>query len=208
MSAVQWGSVPDWLSMVGTVGAFAVGGALLWRELQRNRAVEQDREREQASRVIVQVDQPQVHDLVGVSFAPPQGVQTAVVANHSDLPIYGCIVVFVDRRTGQRLATRDLNVIAPHGIGRHLPPQELWSNDPDHVIVADAVFYDSAGRRWYRRFNGALRRLPAPWEGDRATRAGDADVWRGAFARLRRARQKIKLLVLARQAAGNRGRDR
>lgn len=207
MGAVEWGTVPDWLSMVGTVGAFAIGGALLSREIQRNRALERDREREQASRVIVQVDQPQVHDLVGVSFAPPLGVQTAVVANHSDLPIYGCIVVFVDRRTGQRLATRDLNVIAPHGIGRHLPPQELWSNDPDHVIVADAVFYDSAGRRWYRRFNGALRRLPVPWEGDRVTRAWGTDAGRGAFAWLGRARQKIRL-VLARQTAGNRERDR
>jgi hypothetical protein len=207
MSGVQWGTVPDWLSMVGTVGAFAVVGALLWRETQRDRAVERDRERGQASRVIVQVDQPQVHDLVGVSFAPPQGVQTAVVANHSDLPIYGCVVVFVDRRTGRRLATRDLNVIAPHGIGRHLPPQELWSNDPGHVIVADAIFYDSAGRRWHRRFNGALRRLPAPWEGDRATRAGDADGGLGIFAQLGRARQKIRL-VLARQAAGTRERDR
>jgi hypothetical protein len=57
MGAVQLGTVPDWLSMVGTLGAFAVGGALLWREIQRNHAAERYRERDQASRVIVWMEE-------------------------------------------------------------------------------------------------------------------------------------------------------
>jgi hypothetical protein len=42
MSSMQWGTVPEWFSMIGAVGAFATGGVLLWREIRRNRAAEQD----------------------------------------------------------------------------------------------------------------------------------------------------------------------
>jgi hypothetical protein len=160
---MQWGTVPEWFSMIGTLGAFGVGGVLLWREIVRNRAAEKDRVREQASRVIILLDEVRVEDIQNLERVPStnSSAQTAVVRNASDLPIYRGIVVFIDRLTRDRLATRDIQVVPPHDERRCVMPEQLWSLDPDRAFGADVIFFDAADRRWHRRFNGALRRLPA-----------------------------------------------
>jgi hypothetical protein len=103
-------------------------------------------------------------DMEEFGLSPPADLnpKSAVVQNTSDLPIYRCVVLFFDRQTGERLATRDIQVVPPHDKRRCPTPEHLWSVDPDRTIPADVVFFDAADRRWHHGYNGTLRRLPLP----------------------------------------------
>ena len=87
------GTLPDWLAALGTVGGFFAGLRLLRKELDARREVEEDRRRQQASRVACWVGM--IEQEPGRRLMPERAgefplVVGAVLHNGSEEPVYDC----------------------------------------------------------------------------------------------------------------------
>jgi hypothetical protein len=162
LAQAEWGTVPDWVTAFGTLAAFAVALRLLAKELTARREYEEDRRREQASRVACWVGV-----VVEDPYSPPAPWASeigtpkvaAVLNNGSEEPVYYCRVhLELDPAgigtfwEGDRRLTLAERVVPP---GRMEYPLRLSDADPPDVS-AWMTFTDGAGRRWTRHPDGRL----------------------------------------------------
>jgi len=169
LAKAEWGTVPDWVTAFGTLAAFAVALRLLAKELAARREVEQDRRREQASRVACWVQLVEDKDQPPMPWAPdrPARVVAAVLQNGSEEPVYDCRVhleidpaaegtflkvVDGDFQKGERRLTLKERTLPP---GRIQHPLSLGRADIPYVSTW-MTFTDAAGRRWTRHPRGQL----------------------------------------------------
>lgn len=161
---MAWGTLPDWVSAVGTLGAFAVALMLLARELaERTRRREQD-ERHQAQLVSAWVIDP-----------PPRGgsVRNVDILHPDD--------VWIGWRNGSQEPVHRVVVRIYPGFTDTTPIEARWEVWPPDSTGCDAVpmminpelmvrppvelsFTDSAGRHWVRSTAGQLERRNTPNE--------------------------------------------
>jgi hypothetical protein len=175
----DWGTVPDWLAAIGTLLAFAVALGLFRKEQKARREYEEDRRREQASRVACWVGMVEDPSLPRAPWASdrPLRVVAAVLNNGSEEPIYDCRVhLELDPAgtgtfwNGDRRLTLAERVVPP---GRIQYPLRLSHADPPDVS-AWMIFTDAAGRRWERHPDG---RLVEPDRPRRRSRKDFMNAW-------------------------------
>jgi hypothetical protein len=170
-----WGTdLPTWLVGIGTIGAFATGGAVLLRELGRDRRREEDEEKRQASSVAAWPIR--VENLV-----EPLRTLTAylVLNNASSEPVYQVRIEY-ELESGSHMVTDEVDILPPGRSERELPKQlqETWVNSADGWIKRGSTtgspirkpqyqswefrvaisFVDAGGRRWCRGSDGSLTR--------------------------------------------------
>jgi hypothetical protein len=162
---IDLGSLPDWLSGVGTVLAFFFGLRLLGKELQAHREADQDRRRMQARRVAAWYEE-RTADAEGVQRGPVLRLE-----NGSDEPVYICAVLFAaphaetwgatthDEWRRAIGATGAINgargaVMLPPGNAKswELAEEELTAPVPVFLM-----FRDTQGIAWSRSPRGVLR---------------------------------------------------
>src|SRR5437867_2693179 len=140
-------AVPTWLSSVGTVGAFASGGVLLVRELQRDRRREEQEQRAVAGLVAAWPTR------VETRTATTTTVETRVqLRNGGTEPVYRVILEYLT--AGGEPVRDEVGILPPGDTHRELPDglRETW-------IRAD--------REWVRRSAEGLAQstdpLREPW---------------------------------------------
>jgi hypothetical protein len=158
-----WGDVvPNWLAAVGTIGATAVAVWLAWREGQRAKRAEVERDqlrREAAARVASQVVVWAESDGRGYNDAG-QVVEKWVlhVRNGSDQAVYGVAVSQEAALPGNPLiflgSTASIPPQSTVQIGRGLETVTSERSVPRISIT----FLDPAGISWTRTPGGGLRR--------------------------------------------------
>jgi hypothetical protein len=166
---IVWGPAPDWLTAIGTVGAFAVALVLLGRE-------QEDRRRAQARRVSVLPTGVKVDD---------DGIEwfSLKARNNSEEPVYEVRAAMMS----------DLNPFAQDPEAAPIRPdiETLWpvllaAEGSEYRFnvkqlgvrpgVVGFSFTDAQGRRWKRLPNGRLYRVGAPSE---SPRVGCGVLWYG-----------------------------
>lgn len=154
----DWGDIPSWLGAVGTIGATSV--AVWLAAMERNRAVEAERERDQlrdlaqgevASRVVAWLEE-----------APAKGQRTflrpaiwrVMVQNGSDQPVLNICASIVHGDGQHKQWIKDWNVIPPLHTVHADQETELQSlNEQPYVALS---FEDPMGRQWHRGERGQL----------------------------------------------------
>lgn len=163
---VHWGDVPTWVAAVGTVLAFAAGGALFWQQraqLRLMRADLQERERaqrrEQARHVLAWY--------VGVSGGGSNFANLRICyRNASEEPVYE-VQVFVKESWGRAPAVKPTKIgVMPPGPEREMvvsfnvvPDPTSDPNAPGPPVVL--TFRDVSGRWWRRDEHGTLTEWPS-----------------------------------------------
>jgi hypothetical protein len=151
----DFGTVPDWISSVGTVGAFGATIWLLFRETDARRRDVDEHERRQAQDVSCWLgDVPDEALGFDDEGRPYRWIDLVYVRNGSAEPIYA-VGVFIDQVDDQP-PWHYVGVIAPGETSRRpwTPPDSL------HEPVPALRFTDAAGRDWIRDGSGRLRREP------------------------------------------------
>jgi hypothetical protein len=184
MVAVNYGTLPDWLAAIGTVGALAFALVLFARD-------QEDRRRAQARRVVCWL----VVEPTTSSFRP--GIEgpttTSIVGDHleallhngSEEPVFDCRVqVDLDPRQAST-AGPDSNwrlVLTERMLPPGRTPRPLWElpgRDLPHANVW-MVFTDANNQRWQRSHTGRLSRLVDVAErASPSTRVGCGVRWNG-----------------------------
>jgi hypothetical protein len=145
MSDVDWGSVPEWVAAVGTVGTLVYATVLLGKQRQRLQQEVDRHDREQAS-------------LVSAWVKLEHGGQLSVrLRNANDVPIYQCYLELLDPDGG--VLDQRFEESVPPGEHDLSPYDHELQFDPDLVSVK-LDFFDPEGRHWVRRPNGTLDSLP------------------------------------------------
>lgn len=148
MANVDWGSAPDWLAAIGTVGALGVALYLLRQEMQERRRSLKRADRAPADQIF--------------AWAQPRtdagGWQTFVL-NKSDEPVYDVVV---------RLTPLSEPPLPPYeAVWGTVAPGDAragdsFSNRPNDLFgvpSVDVEFTDGRGRHWIRRAGGELEQL-------------------------------------------------
>ena len=145
------GSVPDWLSSIGTMGALLIALWIVYRDHQR---AEQDRatakthqESAQARRVVAWA--------VGLYFEEDRRYLHWVIKNDSDDPIYKVQLRLgleeVDEETEPSYYVCDLiapqTVVESRSVGEALPVRVMLH---ERTPPLELIFLDAAGRLWRR----------------------------------------------------------
>jgi hypothetical protein len=184
LARIDWGTAPDWLAAIGTVGALAFALVLFARD-------QEDRRRAQASRVVswlvVEPTMSSVTPGVDLPTAPRiVGYHSeAVLHNGSVEPVFDCRVQ-VDLEPPVTVTTTPDDTWRFTLTERMLPPgqtrrrlRDLRESDlPDAYVWM--VFTDASNRRWQRSHTGRLSRLAeAAKRPDAPARVGCGVLWRG-----------------------------
>lgn len=128
----QVGTVAETLGAIGTVGTLAATGLILW-------AQRQDRLREYARQVKVRATKPE----------HPLACYFIEITNQSPEPIFN---VRLECEGAEYLTERDYGHLLPGAEVRH--PTGV-SKEPKFFLT----FEDYSGQRWWRHWQGRLRRL-------------------------------------------------
>jgi len=183
LASVEWGTVPDWLAAIGTVGALLAGAAILNKQrtsLEQQAEMFQwqaeERERGQALRVTGWVERVDEDKIVGH------------VANGSDEPIYSCVLYVKDADqwesdpqpevvplpqgwTVEDRVVQDIELVflvvppqAREEFPYTLQPHQRTAIDemPFPGAQAEVGFVDSRGQAWLRDSSGTLIKTDAP----------------------------------------------
>jgi hypothetical protein len=166
-------SFPTWLVAIGTIGAFATGGAVLLREVNRDRERDLAQERKQASSVAswpARIAATQT----GMSIIR----SILMLSNASQEPVYRLRVEFQTERH-QQVILEEIEFLAPGAHERELPTElrEVWVKSEDGWVRRGAnpetvrdplarpwtfsvgmTFTDASGKTWHRGADGSLRR--------------------------------------------------
>jgi hypothetical protein len=141
LAQADWGTVPDWLAAVGTLLAFAVALRLLFKELDARRENEEDRRREQASRV--------------AAWARPVGAgpndHAMMLRNNSEQPVTAVRLVMEHPDMPEVVTREESWDLVPPGEQR---VDDMWVTGPPGPVTL--TFTDAAGHRWTRRPDGRL----------------------------------------------------
>jgi hypothetical protein len=170
-----WGTLPDWLAAVGTVGAFIAGLRLLQKELDARREALEDRRRAQARLVAAWTDMQPVPGMLGPPIATPPYEHVFFVRNGSEEPVYDVSIIMVaeDSRFADdpEAAMRGDGTLEDGAVHAHfsiVPPGERVRNTisaeiaPSPYPPCALTFRDAQERRWKRYPNGRLEGHPNP----------------------------------------------
>jgi hypothetical protein len=143
--AVAWGTIPDWLAAVGTVGALGVALVLLAKELRARREAIEDRVREHARYVAAWLGEQ-----------PSSSPGLLAVHNGGQEPAYECIVKWTHSGYDEPPQLAAFAVLPP-GETMHatVTPPAFMSLLPPLTIF----FTDARGIRWRRDPGGQLARI-------------------------------------------------
>jgi hypothetical protein len=153
----EWGTVAEWISGLGTIGALLLTFFLLRHELQqaredRKQAAEREAERQtdQAGRVAAWARQDTFPN------RPPE--ITVLVRNASASPVYN-VLVEVSESLGDAQASHFWHPVPPgETVSERLIPAE-WAHIANLGEVNTQLrFTDSQGRHWLRNWYGELER--------------------------------------------------
>ncbi len=162
----RWGTYPDWLAAIGTVGAFAIGfGVLLLdvrarREESRARLEDAQARAAETERRAADTERLRRHQASRVSglletttpFGQEPRTFAAVVHNASDQPIYDVEFRFFLVNGGSRQAFY-ANAVLPGAALRG----DLTDLTSEHVLpMLELTFKDSNGVKWQRNGEGDL----------------------------------------------------
>lgn len=174
---MQWGTVPEWLAAVGTLGAFVAALWLLGAQLRTYQASEHDRVQRDATRISAWWSLPErvetgLRQRIATRRAAERRHEVTVhVRNSSDNPVYDCIVYLGPTRQptpGGREDAWDFHFpIIPggHTLTASAPSAYFLLEPQDHLPDeagiyrgpwVEIVFRDSAGRCWRRTKRGRL----------------------------------------------------
>ena len=143
--AVAWGTVPDWLAAVGTVGALGVALVLLAKELRARREASEDRVREHARYVAAWLDEP-----------PSSSPALLLLHNGGQEPAYECIVKWTQGGYDEPQQLAAFAVLPPgETLGAPVTTPAFMSLLPPLTIF----FTDARGIRWQRDPGGQLARI-------------------------------------------------
>lgn len=150
---IQWGTLPEWVAALGTVGAFSVALLLLGRQMAALRASEEDRRKRQAFNV-------------GAWWEPIKNghIYRFHVRNANPTPIYSCLVILraVYKPVGAAIMSISVPVVAPNDTAiEDRPAAEIHPDDVRGASV-ELGFTDSDGRHWRRHRDGTLAELSEP----------------------------------------------
>jgi hypothetical protein len=143
LSSARW---PDWIAALGTVGAFWATFALLRKEQKARREAEEERRREQASRVAIWTQ--------SVPAPGPSTTYFIVMRNNSEEPVSAITFVMEHPDQPGRVIREDSWDLLPPG--RHPGPATTEEYLPGPITLS---FTDAAGRRWTRYPDGLLVEL-------------------------------------------------
>jgi hypothetical protein len=196
-STADWGTVPDWLSGLGTVIALLV----LAREVRARRVEAGAAERRQASRVTASIEVASLPPMLSMQGAVtiPTGFE-AVIHNSSDEPIFDFSMMGWSKLGGRNRPTKGEEgggqlgwvvgplASVPPGTTR-IPVHRDWLRHRDQLELL-LFFIDNGGRRWTRGAGGAFWLRPGWTVADgamsRAIRRRNGARWQRWKRRLRR----------------------
>lgn len=145
LDLIQYGSVPDWLAALGTIGAMVAALVLLQKEQAAQQARDEDVRREQAR-------------LVWALVREGSSGYEVTVANDSAQPIYDCGVSADDGRS-----------VVPGIMEPRSRVMQVWARDKDldpklktissNALPITLTFRDANGLRWKRGPFGVLERF-------------------------------------------------
>jgi hypothetical protein len=179
-ATIDFGSLPDWLSGVGTVGALLLTYALLRRELDARRDEVNDRRRAQARLVTVwwtRVQKDSNKDMTDFTGEWPEEIGFRVwAANSSQEAVYDCWLSIESGLAESAQFPEGLSVVPlPFGFARAtetiivigtLPPESKVSHFIDHNIVSFlkdiTVYFKDTNEREWRRHHGVLEEVSEP----------------------------------------------
>jgi hypothetical protein len=152
IDAIAWGSLPEWIAAIGTVGALAVALVLLKAELDDARLRRGEEVRAQARRVLAWIEYTGDHPEV-------------VIRNASDAPIYN-VEATATETAGQHFEHGRTSVSR----SKVLPPGDTERSEvyePGQWAWVNVWFTDSAENHWIRSGDGRLTKVdePAPFHG-------------------------------------------
>lgn len=151
-------------SGIGTLGAFAVGGSILIRDLARQRRADERAQAGQVAAWIGQVDAEDGEEPCGVPGMRTPGPWPCVwIRNGSDLPVYEWIIMVY--KDGQRVewTWRSPDQLAPRSQRAILLVEAFIGPNRSIETRVAMRFTDAAGRQWFRRGDGSLSRArPKP----------------------------------------------
>jgi hypothetical protein len=172
VSAITWGTVPEWLAAVGTVGAVCLSLAIAIREIRLRTASDEKRAKQQA-RFIRRDAEAFVAwmDVVPSGNSDPPKVLMRL-SNTGDRPIFDILsepVSLVSRHSGQKIVTalvgpnsevvEDVTADLEALVGLNgIDPRHLL--DPQGVFSVRSTYRDSSGYGWERSVSGLVFQIP------------------------------------------------
>ena len=159
-SAIQWGTLPDWVAAISTALAFAIALLLLWLTLRDRRKQRRAERRAQADLVAAWP--------TGVHKEESADVVTIDTRNASNLPVYGVQPTVYTKPLPKKWPPNDWMISAGFSTGFNiLGPGEtrearLGTKLDPELIGAPHVqltFTDAAGVHWRRNPTGELVEL-------------------------------------------------
>lgn len=179
---VSWGTAPDWLAALGTIGAFIAALITFYVESRRSdermEKMENDRRRDKEEELAEKVtleEERQSMMVYGVSLSRrglteedflaagyrkqyiegKKGVVSWLfcIRNDSPYPIYN--ITFVPDLRGDIVKYFQKEALQP-GEDCEVPHQEIGRGNPSENYIE---FHDSAGRTWRRTLDGILTKV-------------------------------------------------
>jgi hypothetical protein len=160
---IAFGTLPDWLVAIGTVGAFISGGALLLRETRRDEERHSGARRAQANHVAgwgrdieVPVPRPTRQNSAASDEVPTRRRVEISIMNASTLPVYNAVIV-MKLKPENRTSNWYVGFVAPGATATRIanPSDDVWAYGygPQPITFG---FTDNSGVVWFRDSSGAL----------------------------------------------------
>ena len=146
MTAVTWGTVPDWLAAVGTVGALVAGLVLLRRQLSEYALSARERRATQASLILGWTVPPAKDE--------PQQAAVVVVRNASPSPVYKLMAFLRDESGDMRIVWAS-SPVGP-SVERRIVVKFGHQHEPAAADIIELEFTDGSGLTWRRDTDGTL----------------------------------------------------
>ena len=158
LGAWQWGTVPEWLAAIGTVGTLLYFAA----SYINDRRLAREEWRQSQARLFdawlesVSIEGDERHYTVRLSNASGQAIRNVDIGVELG---------------GQRIATAEWGTVPPTAPGDRndaivteaLGPSSLWLNASEDIVRDGTTvltsFVDASGNRWHRTGKGELRFL-------------------------------------------------
>ncbi|HEU5151112.1 MAG TPA: hypothetical protein VFU19_11475 [Iamia sp.] len=168
MSDIAWGTFPDWVAAVGTVGALGATIAVLWSEIRQRREADKDARWAQARRVSYQVHATATYEVEpgpdGTMVANLEKVVaytvTATMTNSSVEPITDVRAVVMGPMGVLKMT--DYGVIHPGQQGMVGTISLAWNGGPPFGFTGHLRFTDARGHRWQRSSDSTLKEVLDP----------------------------------------------
>lgn len=159
LADVRWGTLPEAITAIATLGGFGYGLVLLKKQLQAYEAAEEERKESDRRRARSEIERHERHvRAVGVSAEPVRGGDihylSVRVTNDFSAPMHNCLVRLYGH-DGERLA----DPIVYGTVGNGVAEKKL-SAPPGHAVAnADVIFFDYLGTNWRKTAQGRFEEI-------------------------------------------------